>query len=274
MPSRTKKHRRRTLASQADKYQLYLASVQEPSVEVKFFDRVFKAEYKRPPQTLREDFCGTAAICYEWVHRRPGRRAIGVDLDPEPVEWGRKHLTDPLSQEEQSRVRLILDDVRTIDGEKADVLAAQNFSFWLFKSREQLLEYFKAACAHLEEEGLMVLDMMGGSELLQDDHVETTRKKGFTYVWDQKCFNPITNDVLFQIHFRFKDGSEMTGAFEYDWRLWTIPEVHELLLEAGFTAVDVYWEDEDADGEGTGVFRKRKFAPADAAWIAYLVAVK
>jgi len=72
-----------TLASQADKYTLYQQAVQEPDHEVEFFDRVYRARHKRLPKVLREDFCGTFAVCCEWV-KKPGRVAIGVDLDPEP----------------------------------------------------------------------------------------------------------------------------------------------------------------------------------------------
>jgi hypothetical protein len=63
-------------------------------------------------------------------------------------------------------------------------------------------------------------------------------------------------------------------AFRYDWRLWTLPEVRELLLESGFTRADVYWEDAGADGDGTGVYRKRERGVPEAAWTVYIVAVK
>ena len=48
--------------------------------------------------------------------------------------------------------------------------------------------------------------------------------------------------------------------------------LYEVLREAGFRSVDVYWEDEDKRGKGLGTFRKRKIAPADATWNAYIVA--
>ncbi|QNN23868.1 class I SAM-dependent methyltransferase [Planctomycetales bacterium ZRK34] len=273
-PKDKKKKRKKTMAEKADPLDLYLKSVQEPSVEVKFFQRAFKKEYGRQPALLREDFCGTAAICYQWVKKHPERRALGVDIDPVPLAWGLDNLTEKLTKEEVGRVKLMQEDVRHISEEKADVLAAQNFSFWIFKTRAALVEYFKAAHDNLAEQGVFVTDMMGGSEVYQDETEETTKKKGFTYVWEQAHFNPITSDAQFYIHFRFKDGSELTRAFEYDWRLWTIPEVVEAMTEAGFKRVDVYWEDEDEDGEGTGVFRVRKHASADAAWIAYVVGVK
>ena len=50
------------------------------------------------------------------------------------------------------------------------------------------------------------------------------------------------------IHFEFTNGSRLKRAFTYEWRLWTLPEIRELLGEAGFSRSTVYWEDRDADG--------------------------
>ena len=64
----------------------------------------------------------------------------------------------------------------------------------------------------------------------------------------------------------------MQKAFTYVWRLWTLPELRELLAEAGFSRSTVYWEDADDDGEGTGVFRPKAHAEQEQAWVAYIVA--
>lgn len=268
------KPRLRTLASSADRYELYLQCVQEPSAEVAFFDRVFRKEFARPPKLLREDFCGTAAICYEWVAGGRDRRSIGVDIDPEPLEWGRR-LAEKLTEGQRSRVQLLRRDVRDITGEKADVVGAQNFSFWVFKTRQELRRYFRAAYKNLAREGLFVLDMMGGHETFEEGRIDRRRMKGFTYIWEQSRVDPITHDSTFYIHFRFPDGSEMKRAFEYHWRLWTIPEVRELLLEAGFKRADVYWEGtEKGTGKGNGVYHRREHAQGDPAWVAYVVGIK
>ncbi len=263
------------LAAKADKYDLYLKSVQAPDVDVLFFVRAFKHAYGRAPVLLREDFCGTAAVCYEWAKSKKERRAIGVDIDPEPLEWGVKHLRGKLKPKVADRVELIQDDVRVVQGPKADVVSAQNFSYLCFKTREALRGYFESAYANLAPEGVLVLDLMGGPEVIEEGHVEETKHGKFTYLWDQARFDPITHDCKFHIHFRFKDGSKKRRAFTYEWRLWTIPEVSELVAEAGFKKVDVYWEDTDTDtGEGTGTYRRRKSAESDTAWVAYIVGTK
>lgn len=267
-----------SLARMADKYALYQQSVQEPECETAFFDRVYRAEFGRRPLVLREDFCGTFAVCCAWAASHGQRRAIGVDLDPRPLAWGRMHNLAKLSEDAQRRVTLLQQDVLRVDRAdtgQADVLAAQNFSFFIFKTRDALRKYFLAAHAHLADEGLAVLDMMGGSEVFVEHHEDVRRVNGFRYVWEQARFDPISHDALYHIHFRFRDGSRLNRAFTYDWRLWTLPEVRELLIEAGFSRVDVYWEDSDAaSGEGNGVYRRRQRAAADPAWVAYVVAVK
>ena len=58
------------------------------------------------------------------------------------------------------------------------------------------------------------------------------------------------------------------------WRLWSIPEVRELMLEAGFSKADVYWEGPGKDGDGDGIYKKREKVENDDVWIAYIVGVK
>ena len=272
---RARQNRRKTMAVKADRYQLYLDSVQSPDHETWFFQRVYRREFRRKPRVLREDFCGTAAVCCQWVNRHPERRAIGVDIDPQPLAWGRSHNLEKLSPAARERVELRVDDARRVAGPKADIVAAQNFSYYFFKTREDLLRYFRAAYRNLDRRGLLVLDALGGSEVLEEGHVETKRLRRFHYVWEQERFDPITHDCRFLIHFRFPDGSEMRRAFVYDWRLWTLPEIRELLEQAGFDRVDVYWEDTDQEtGGGNDSYRIRQHAESDPAWVAYVVAVK
>ncbi len=267
------KRKRKTFAAKADKYDLYQQSVQEPECEVEFFDKAFEEQFGRTALLLREDFCGTAAVCCEWVKSQKDRRAIGVDLDPEPIDWCRNHTFSKLKSEQQDRITFILDDVRKQLDEKAEIISAQNFSFFLFTTRDELRGYFESARDNLADEGLLVLDMMGGSEVFLDDHSDVTEKDDFTYEWEQATFDPITHHCKFHIHFKFPDGSKLKKAFTYEWRLWTLPEVCELLREAGYSEVHVYWEGVDDDGEGDGVFTRATCGTADPAWVAYVIAV-
>jgi len=265
----------KSAAATADKYELYGRAVQEADHEAEFFDRNFKKLFGHKAVVLREDFCGTFAVCCEWAKLSGDRRAMGVDLDPEPLRWGLEHNLTQVPLKKQVRVELHEADVRCTDLDKAEILAAQNFSFWIFKTRDELREYFQAAYDNIADQGVFFLDMMGGGEVMEEDH-EDVRKigKGVTYIWEQERFNPINHHCRFHISFKFKDGSELKRAFTYDWRMWTLPEVREILEEVGFDEVLFYWEDEGADGEGTGVYRRRTEAPSDPTWIAYVAGIK
>ncbi len=263
------------MAALADRYDLYQRSVQSPENEVAFFTRAFKTHFGRNPLTLREDFCGTAAVCCAWVESHHQRRALGVDIDPEPLAWGEQHNLARLDEDARRRVRLLRGDARAVRRPKVDVVAAQNFSFYCFKTRDELRRYFRAAYRNLADEGVLVLDVLGGPEVMEEGHEETRGFRTFRYVWEQARFDPITHECRFHIHFRFPDGSEIRRAFSYEWRLWTLPEIRELLAEAGFRRADVYWEGTDRKtGRGNDVYVRRAHAESDPAWVAYLVGVK
>ena len=277
----TKKNKRSkpTMAEAACKFTLYQKSVQTPDHEIEFFEQAFKEAYRRVPKTLREDFCGTFAVCCEWVKSNKTRTALGVDLCSETLQWGRDNNLAKLDEEQQKRVTLIEQDVREKNPPAVDVLAAQNFSFWIFKKRQEVIEYFQAAHANLNKQGIMVMDMMGGGECYEEGLVDKRTikkgKKGFKYHWEQRSFNPITSDASFAISFKFPDGSKLKRAFEYDWRFWTIPEVREMLSEAGFSKSHVYWEIEDEDDPDLdGTWERADIASSDPSWICYIVAIK
>lgn len=276
-------------ATKADKYELYGLSVQSSDHEISFFDKIYRHHFGKSPKVLREDFCGTHAVAAAWIRSDLGRTAVGVDLDPEPVAWGVKH--HALDADEAARLTLVHGDVLKVKGQKAQVLAAENFSYCLFKTRDALRNYFKSARANLAKDGLFVMDLMGGGDCHFEDQEDTRairypadgvlnqgKRKGtkklqrFTYVWRQEDFNPITHDVLFHIHFRFPDKSVLKNAFTYDWRLWTTPEIRELLTEAGFKQVEIWWDTDVADEDGNPVYAPATDGTPHAAWLCYVVA--
>lgn len=268
------KRRSQRTAKTSDKHELYELSVQDTEAECDFIDQVWKERRKRLARRLREDFCGTAATSVEWVKRRKDNTAIGVDIDPTVLKWREARLPDGLDPEQRKRLTLRQGDVRTVRTPRVECVLAMNFSYYLFKTREAIRTYFKHVRSSLVDDGMFVLDAYGGSESFEE--LEEDRKvKGFTYVWDQHAYNPITGDAVNYIHFRFPDGSQIKKAFEYDWRLWTLPELQELLTEAGFAKVTVYWEGTDEETEeGDGEFKPTTIGEACEGWIAYLVADK
>ena len=70
------------MAEKADKHELYELSVQDVENEVIFLQDTFKEVRGREAHLLREDFCGTASACCQWVKQGEAFQAIGVDIDP------------------------------------------------------------------------------------------------------------------------------------------------------------------------------------------------
>ncbi len=264
---------RKTQAELSDLHILYQNSVQEVEAEIDFVVATWKQLRQRQVCLLREDFCGTANTSCEWIRRNPVHQAIGVDMDAAVLEWGRKHNLGALTAEQQQRLSLLQDNVLNAELEPVDITLAMNFSYYLFLTRADLLAYFVSARNGLKVDGLLILDSYGGYEAPME--LEEPREcDGFTYIWDQAKFNPINSEMDCHIHFEFDDGSRIEKAFSYHWRLWTLPEIQELLLEAGFSTATVYWEgtDEDDEEEGNGIYEPATEGDADAGWIAYIVA--
>ena len=257
-------------AKTADKHVLYQQSVQSPEAECDFFARIFKKHFGVPPTHFREDFCGTYMISCEWVRRGKSNHAYGVDLHQPTLDWGRQQNLAALLAPARERVHIIRDDVRCVTEPKVDVVGAFNFSYFIFKERPELLDYFKAVRKSLRPKGLFVLDAYGGYEA-QQPMEEETKHKGFTYVWDQADYNPINDHTRCHIHFKFPDGSRLNRAFTYDWRLWTLGGIQDTLQDAGFSTTEVYWEGSDSDGDGNGIYRKSKKAENTPGWNAYII---
>jgi SAM-dependent methyltransferase len=265
---------KRTLAERADRHRLYEASVQCAEAEIDFVDDTFRRLRGRRATVLREDFCGTANTACEWVRRRRGNRAVGVDLDAAVLAWGRKHHVAKLKPAQQARIQLKQDDVLSCRTVPSDIVLAMNFSYWTFHQRPLLRRYFRSVHRALKRDGVFFLDGFGGYEAGREMR-ESTEYKGFTYVWDQASYNAYDGRYQCHIHFKFPDGSRLNRAFSYDWRLWTLPEIREVLLEAGFARVTVYFEGwDDKAGEPNGVFTAATRCDADAGWICYITAEK
>lgn len=266
-----KKKASRRAADTADRHELYQRSVQCVEAEIDFVDATFQALRKRKAVTLREDFCGTGNTSCEWVRRRRTNRAVGVDLDADVLAWGEAHNVAPLGKA-ASRIELLNDNVMSVDTGPMDVVLAMNFSYWIFKERASLKRYFKSVRRSLGTDGVFFLDAYGGYDSFRIMR-ERTEFDDFTYVWDQASYNPINGDMTCHIHFRFPDGSRMKEAFSYHWRLWTLPEIREVLGEAGFSQVTVYWQGTDEEsGEADGEFSPAETGDPDPAWIAYITA--
>ncbi len=272
-----------SLAARADRYALYERAVQCPEAEVDFIAETFRERRGRPARTLVEDFCGSAAVCCEWVRRDSANVATGVDTDADVLAWATRRRLPLLAPEARNRVCLLQADVmsvaagceRTAAHEPADVIVAMNFSWWLIDERPALLGYFRRVRERLARDGLFMLDSYGGYDsfrVITEERPIEDDGPAFTYIWDQTDYDPISGMMQCAIHFAFPDGSRLERAFHYRWRLWTLPELREILTEAGFRTIEVYWQGWDSDGEPDGNFRPVQRGEPDAGWICYLSA--
>ena len=266
-----------------DKHLLYEGAVQEVDADLDFMQRVFRKHRGRPPRILREDFCGTAKLSAAWVGRHRANQAIGVDNHAPTLAWGERWHRSKLGPH-ANRMTLICDDVRSVSKPRADLLCAYNFSYSLFQTREGLRDYFRHASVGLKRDGILVMDAFGGISSVQRNketrsipHATTPEGEPiptYIYEWEHRHFDVINNHLIADIHFELADGSRIERAFTYDWRLWSLPELREILLEAGFRMVEIYIHGWEKNGEADGIYRLRKTFDNEDGWIAYVVGIR
>lgn len=260
-----------------DRYDYYRRAVQSPEVDVRFLRDTYREITNREPVSLREDFCGTFAISCEWAKLSPKYRAYGVDIDNEPILYGLTHNLAVLPKSVRDRVQVQQDNVLNPGLPRVDIVSAMNFSHYVFKERSLMKSYFHNAHATLNVGGLFIIDCFGGPACEKESREETPHK-GFTYIWEQVSYDPVSSEALFHIHFKVKDASgrmvRHNNAFTYDWRMWSIPELREMMMETGFRKTHVYWEGTTRNGEGDGIFSRVEQGEECEAWVAYVVGEK
>ncbi|MBO9668754.1 MAG: class I SAM-dependent methyltransferase, partial [Bdellovibrio sp.] len=199
----TKKARRKVSKKSGkthfDKYELYHKAVQSAENDVVFIQKTYKELKGKAPRIFREDFCGTFALSTEWIKLNPKHQAIGVDLDPEPIAYGKANYLAKLRPEQQRRMKAVEGNVMDPNLGKADIIAAMNFSYFCFKQRWLLKQYFANAYKTLNKDGIFLVDVFGGSQCY-DAIEDAIKHKDFTYYWDQTNFDPVTNNAVFHIH--------------------------------------------------------------------------
>jgi hypothetical protein len=268
-----------------DLHSLYEAAVQNVDTDIDFGQRVYSKHWKRKPLTVREDFCGTAKLAVRWVQRSTLHEAWGIDFHRPTLDWGVRHNVAELTAQQKNRLHLICGNVLEETTPKVDLTFALNFSFCVFKQRSVLCDYFKRVHADLSKQGVFVMDIYGGTESIMaksDDIREIpgfnmpdgTRIPDYEYLWEQADYNPINHDTTCHIHFKVPGYGKFNRAFTYHWRLWTLAELQEILIEAGFSKAEVYLHGFNDNGESDEIFRLRRTYENAQGWVAYVVGVK
>lgn len=252
-----------------DRFDLYERCVTNPVPTARFL----RALHDGRPCVLGEDFSGTAALARAWIALDPRHRAVAVDRDPEPL--ARLRGID--------RLRCLHADVLNAS-DRVDILACTNFPIGYWHTRADLLTYLRHARTRLKPRGLLVCDLYGGSDAFTTGRYTTTlqgpARQRITYTWEQRHADPLTGLVTNAIHFQVKGpgraarAGRLRDAFVYHWRLWSIPELKDAMLEAGFASVDVHASLGDAIDHAGRVIVTQTTDPAELTdpWVVYLAA--
>lgn len=257
-------------------FDLYERSVQSPKTHIDWLVALYHQQRGVYPQRFREDFCGTFKLACTWVAKNKKNSAICLDLDAETLDYGlRKHYSR-LKPDQKRRIKVLKKNVISVTSPLSDLVFVGNFSYFTLQKREELLEYFKKVRLSMRENGIFLLELAGGPGMIEKS-VETKRlqrgKTKFTYFWEQKSFDPITHRGQYAIHFKLNGGKKVVDAFTYDWRVWSIPETREILIEAGFQDAIVFWES-TYRGKGTGEYLPMNEGDNSFSWIAYVAGLK
>lgn len=253
-----------------DKYAVYTTAVQSPEYDVKFLRSSYRELVGKDPRVLREDFCGAHALARAWIRLGADMRASGIDIDPEPLEYGAKRCEQELTPAQRGRLDIREGDVLTSRLARAEVVCAFNFSYFCFHTRETLVRYFTRVRKSLAPQGIFVVDAFGGPEC-EEPSMDTRRLAGLKYYFEQEYFDPITNRTRYHIHFQLRGERMRKRVFSYDWRMWSIPEIRDAMLDAGFKDAVVYWEGTRRDGRGSGRYYRREKGESCRVWTAYIV---
>jgi SAM-dependent methyltransferase len=169
-------------------------------------------------------------------------------------------------EDDAERVALVRGDVRALSDRTFDVITAMNSSWALFDD-DALVEYACNAGRCLEEGGVLVLELFGGSEMrrvLTREH----RHEGFTYVWEQRAFDPTQAVRDARIHIGLESGRALRDAFAYRFHLRSLDALEELLRTAGLVRSELLVEGRD------GRYRRRASEPRAPLWRGLLVCVR
>lgn len=254
------------------KLDLYRLAVQHPFAEANFLVNTY-AHYNagRWPTRLKEDFAGAAAVANAWADLDHDQTALAVELHAPTLRRAAKH----------PRVTLRCADVLDVRSPRVDVIAALNFSAFIYHTRADMLRYLRHCRRCLRPGGIVALDAFGGPGAMrlgiQSRTIHPPRSEGvapFTYQWEQRSFNAVSARIDCRIHFKLKDGRVLHSAFRYDWRLWTLAELIEGMNEAGFPRAEVWCNRCDpVSGVSSGVYEPLSVLPAREDWVAYVVGV-
>jgi hypothetical protein len=139
------------------------------------------------------------------------------------------------------------------------------------------VEYFKRCKNILAPGGLFICDLFNAFAAEGSGNLGYRKDCGaFDYIFEQSNIDLVSNTCHCHISFKFKDGSWMKRAFSYHFRMWTLAEVRDAMLEAGFVDVDFFLSYDDGktgSDEKTYVHVSQKITDVNRSWSAYITGI-
>lgn len=225
-------------------HELYEGCVQAPALLARFL----RALHGGAPAMLGEDFCGSAAVSRAWLELDSRARAIAIDRDAHALRRAAEGAREHASRLELHELEL--GRARAPREPRLDLLWIGNFSLGELHERRSLIEYLRDSRARLAPGGLLCCDTFGGADAFAAGaRVSEHYAPGGLRVrctFERLAGSALEGRVRAALHFRVdRDGevlANLPSAFEYDWRLWSPPELADALREAGFARVEWHAE--------------------------------
>lgn len=212
-------------ASQSSMYKTY-AHCYDKFYHAKAYDKessfIDALLTKYQVKTVLDVGCGTGAHLFEL--EKMGYDCEGLDFNLEMIEVARKKIKGGLYQADMRNFNL---------NKKYDAIlslfAVFNHNLTLDEARNTLARMK----SHLNEGGLLIIDLYNP----QSSGEKTNGYEGITKVmrWQLNLSNPICESVV-----SFKDRDKIVCEEKFPLRIYSISEMRGLLVEAGFTIVQVF----------------------------------
>jgi len=116
--------------------------------------------------------------------------------------------------------------------------------------------------------GVMVLEQYAGPEACMTGSDIIELDDDLIAIWEQESFNAVTHQGINYLHFRSADGQPVAKPFVYDFRIWSLPELSDLLYEAGFGQLQFF----QMGGEVTGNLEACSSAEIQDHWTVHIAA--
>ena len=184
--------------------------------------------------------CGFGRITLELARR--GYSATGVDITGSYLRTARED-----ADHEGLKIKFIQKDIRSFKRKEAFDTAINLYnSFGYFENQKDDLLFLRNAHHSLREGGTFIIDVLGKEIAVRDfTEADWFERSGFTVLTET---NPVDSwGSIWNRWILIKDGKRWEKVFVQ--RLYAASELRSLLLEAGFSKVELYgnWDESPYD---------------------------